>query len=254
MTGIPTDSKRIEEEEQDEQAEETTEKSEATDPAESSTEKVKEEAASSDAEENSDVNIPLNKDKRFQQVLKERDEHKRQLAELMEWRKSLESSAEREVQTEAIPHWFTELYGDNPEVWKVMQLQFQEIEKRAADNAYKRVESSRQEEEKKLSEAKKFVDTQFETMKEEGLAFDRNAVIKTALDMKLYDEAGNYNLRAAYEVWNARQSKPQSTNKKRIASDTVKGTSGERKQSPSLTELRKMGGFRGFNKFLENNV
>lgn len=252
MTGIPTDSKPIEAEEQDEQAE-VEEKSE-TNPAESSAEKESEEAASSDAEENADANIPLNKDKRFQQVLRERDEMKRKLEDLAEWRKSLESSAEREVQTEAIPHWFTELYGDNPEVWKVMQLQFQEIKKQAADEAYKRVESSRQEEEKKLSEAKKFVDTQFETMKEEGLSFDRNAVIKTALDMKLYDESGNYNLRAAYEVWNARQSKPQSTAKKRIASDTVKGTSGERKQSPSLTELRKMGGFRGFNKFLENNV
>jgi len=92
-------------------------------------------------------------------------------------------------------------------------------------------------------------------LKEEGKTFDKNAVIDTALKLKLFDDNGNYNLRAAYEVWSAKQSRPQNTVKKRIASESVRGSKGDAKQEGhTLSELRKLGGFRGFNKYLENNV
>lgn len=255
MTGIPTDSRPIEEEVKtaDEQAEET-EKSE-TDPAESSPEKKSEEAAPSDADENTDVNIPLNKDKRFKEIIKDRDEARAQLSELMEWKRQSESALKTQAQTQDIPQWFREIYGDDPNVWKVMQAQFSEIRKQAADEAYQRLESQKQAEVKQLEEAKKFVDSQFEALKEEGKTFDKNAVIDTALKLKLFDDNGNYNLRAAYEVWSAKQSRPQNTVKKRIASESVRGSKGDAKQEGhTLSELRKLGGFRGFNKYLENNV
>ena len=146
-----------------------------------------------------------------------------------------------------VPERFKRLYGDNPEAW---QLYREEMEawKRDAIEAIKaeREQESRVESEKDRA-AHDFIDSQLESLKEEGLIFDENKLMQFALEWQTSDEFGNVDLRKAHTLMSKLESAETAKKvvaKKNIASlSSGSGPSSESSQKDYVTaaDLRNKG-------------
>ena len=133
---------------------------------------------------------------------------------------------ERQEESVEIPAWFSGLFGDNKEAWVKYRSYDAEQRKTLRSEILQEV---RQEEERQISEQKKqekWVDDEIQKLADEGLKFDRNELLKIALEWLPTDEEGNISFSKAYKILEnlkaGKPEKPSSDEKKKIADQTMK--------------------------------
>ncbi|MEK7091758.1 MAG: hypothetical protein AAB900_02095 [Patescibacteria group bacterium] len=151
-----------------------------------------------------------------------------ELKELREFRETasplLEDIKKSKSETETIPAWFSELYGENEAAWN--KYHDYDTEQRA--NLRKEImdeisqQSTKSAEEQKKND--KWVEDELTTLESEGLKFNRNELMKVALEYLPTDNKGNISFRKAldiYEKTKPKEEKPNADAKKKIAAETM---------------------------------
>ena len=178
-------------------------------------------------------------------------EFKEQVAPLLDQlgkSKPVEENAE-------IPDWFSELFGDNANAWKKYRAYNVNERKQLRQEILEEIKS---ESTKASQDAKKWdqwVDKEITNLevdpdvvaelKKSNVKFNRNEVLKVALDYKPTDDKGNISIRLAYDLWKSlkNQSKPddkKSLDEKKKLADKTMGKNvgeGERKDYKTSADL-----------------
>ena len=137
--------------------------------------------------------------------------------------------------------WLNTAFGDNEEIQSLYQEEARESETRIRDSV---IAGIRVEEQKKVVERKKqdeWVENEVVKLQVEGLKFDRNELLKTALEFLPTDEEGNISLRKAHTILQATKSSPPVQpnkaveEKKRVADSTIKKSAGEEEKKDFKT-------------------
>lgn len=111
----------------------------------------------------------------------------------------LTESKPAEENTE-IPEWFTELFGENDAAWKKYRAydmsQREQLRSEIVTEFQGQSERLAQEEKK----ADQWLNTEIAKLADEGLKFDRNELLKVALEYLPTDNEGNISLKKAYQI------------------------------------------------------
>ena len=192
-------------------------------------------------------NLPFHEHPRWKErekelkELRERDETTaKELADLKAFKEKTEKTfAPQETK---IPDWFRELYGDN----EIAYQKYQEHEQSKEQEIEQRILAKQQEEVQKTAQEtakwSKWVEDNITKLEEDGAKFDRNKLIKTMLDYRPTDEAGNFDFQKGYKIYEALnpEEKPDIEARKKIA-DTSISKKGESPKKDYMTsaELRR---------------
>lgn len=191
-----------------------------------------------------DNNLPFHKHPRWkaqQQELKEAREFREYALPLL---KRLGEKPDRDEETVEIPDWFAELYGDNAEAWKKYRAYDTQQRKQLRAEILEDMQKEQQKATEAQSKQEKWVEDELSKLTEDGLKFDRNELLKIAVDYKPTDDEGNISLRKAYDILvmqgAGKEDKPKSEEKKKVADKTMgKGKpSGEKKDYMTSADLR----------------
>lgn len=227
---------------------------ETTTPSESQPEKEqeKEEPALGDnpKETEEDKTEPSEEDTPFHKRWEKREEKLR--AEMQEefesYKRELDQKIEDRTKKESdIPEWFTELYGDNQVAWQKYSAHEDARTEAIKKQVLEEQENKVQKEKDESAKWERWVDDEVKKLEDQGLKFDKNELIKTAIDWRPTDEKGNYDLKKAYDILEMKKSKDTSINKeksderKRVADTTTKASRGEAPKKDYMTpaDLRK---------------
>lgn len=220
-------------------------------PSESQTEKTETVEPSQGGENTPEEKIPFHKHPRWQKTQQELKETKEKLERL---------EAERaNSQTPAPPKWWTDKYGDTDEA---KQSYSQVVQKDGELDWIKQsilseIDQRTQAEQSQAKAADEYVDAQMAELKDEGLKFERNVLLKFMVDFQeefgpgsLLDAEGNYDFRKGFALMQKMQ--PEETDesvdiKKGLASQAGRSKVSARAESKipvvSTRALRK-GGWR----------
>ena len=126
-----------------------------------------------------------------------------------------------------IPEWFVELFGDNDAAWK----KYRAYNVKEREQLRNEIVTEFQGQAKRLEDEQKKSDQWLESelgkLEGEGLKFDRNELLKVALEYLPSDENGDISLHKAYQIMQGQKAtagpeKPKSAEeKKKVASQTM---------------------------------
>ena len=207
--------------------------------AESPAEKKPEEEKKPPAEEEKETEIPFHKHPRFKEVIQARKEAEKKAeeleGELEKLREDVDSkfSEIKESHSETIPAWFSELYGDNAEAWN----KYQEHDKETRDEIKQEIrEEFESEQKKKTKEAEywnNWIDGQITDLKDTGLKFEKNDLMKVMFDYKPTDDEGNLDFKKGYEIMEMLKRKdPEKSQARKVVVDE----GGKSKSEPEAKE------------------
>lgn len=209
---------------------------EAETPADPSTEdKPEEEAAPSPAADNGDEeNTPFHK-RWKQREAKLREEYESQIRAIREEAQKGQKS----------PDFAKDIYGDNEEGLKKVLAFEEQILQKAEQRALDRLLSQQREEQAKVHAAEEWLTGELDVLRKEGKQFDQNKLLKIVVDEKLVDTDGNWNLRAAFKLYEA-ESRPnaaKSVARKQLADSTTVASKGDVSKKPRISweQMRKAG-------------
>lgn len=184
-----------------------------------------------------DIKIPFHKHPRWislQNDLKKEKEFRESVTPLLE--RLGQTPDHRTEETVKIPEWFTELFGENEDAWKKYRAYDSEQRKQLRTEIVKEMQGEQQKLVDDQKKQEKWVDDEVAKLSDEGLKFDRNKLLKIALDYLPTDEDGNISFRKAYDILvmqgaGKELDKPKSEAKKKLADQTMgKGKSSEEKR------------------------
>lgn len=186
-----------------------------------------------DKDNTSDEKTPFHKHPRWiktQETLKEYEKR----VEAYETRiKALESS--KDGTTEPLPQWWKERYGEDDKsknAFKDYQAATKAERDRIKDEVKQDILKEQEAEKNRKTGGDEYITTQMAEMKEEGLEFERNELLKFMVDFQkdfgagsLIDKEGNYDFRKSLALMQKMQPKQPDNSietKKKIAADTMK--------------------------------
>ncbi len=205
--------------------------------------KENEDDGSDNTDDEEKENLPFHKHPRFKQITDENKLLKQELDELKGGFEELKiKNSKGDTSTEENPpDWFVGIFGEDKEVWKQFEkydnARLQQLEEKIIQTVSEK-EKAKQEE---VSKWEKWVDDEVQRLKDAGNEFDKNELIKTAIDYKPTDENGNYNLEKALEILKMKKtSKPsskdtQKNNARKKIADVSGGTSSDEKTGDSYS-------------------
>lgn len=172
------------------------------------------------------------------------EQEKRHTEEIGKIREEFLSSRETKTASTAsteVPSWF----GGDEDQWTSFQQWnnglISQAEERGAQKALKTIEEKSSSEQKAIDEATTFFNDEVtaieidKTLNPQGTKVDRNKLLKAALDFDLVDSKGRWNYKAAWRFLQNNQSKPDTKDRKDIASATTSDRSGETKNPAFMT-------------------
>lgn len=192
--------------------------------------------------------LPFHKHPRW----KEReDNHKKELSELetkirKEFEEKLDTFNPKSPQDEQLPEWFKILAGDDEyarksyALYKSSTAQEQARIKEEAKREILDEQRKQAEEEKRASqEANSIVDNQLKELEAEGKKFDKNKLLKIALDYQPTTSDGLIDLHKAYDIYELHEKAgaPKADAKKEVASRTSPTPTGDAKPITYKTSL-----------------
>lgn len=201
----------VKQEGQDKSLDELLEKEEPT-PSEPSPEKEEK----NENEELEDDKVPLHKNKRFQEIYRERKEFLEKNKELeakLEEFAAFKEEAEKKLssvkeQPADLPNFYKQAFHSDDPALVNSWLEFEQgLKAEVAEKVRAELEEEIKLKEYQSKNFQKFVNEELQAMKDEGKKFDDQEVIDTAVKLKLFDEKGIVNLKGAYEILEARKEK-----------------------------------------------
>lgn len=126
-------------------------------------------------------------------------------------------------QNPSAPEWIQEGFGDNPALQGKFSQYEKDLEDRIVQRVYSEQEKARSQAEKAQSSAQEFVNRSMQELEDEGLKFDRNELLKVAVEYRPSDDSGNIDLRKAYRILEATKedTSERSKARKEIAAGTT---------------------------------
>ena len=178
---------------------ENTEEENDTLPESSPEDKQTKEDPSQKGENTKAQDIPLNKNPRFQEIIKSNQELKERLAQL----EKINDEKKEKVEDAplVIPSWFQAQYGNNQQAYKsflgsVKQAAREENEKLTSDKNSKLTKQQQAEDESQ----QKVVD-ELQVLRDEGCDFEEKDLLKVALDYRPIKEDKSIDLKKAYKIY-----------------------------------------------------
>ena len=198
LAEIPSDGIKLEDIKKEE------EKAPAESPTENKSEEETEEekTAREVKEQEEEDKIPFHKHPRFKALVEEKNQYKEDLEKMREDMESKFSEIkESQSKTTEIPSWFTELlYGDNEVAWGKYQEHDKETRAEIKRELREEFESEKKEQENSATKWNTWIDNQVDSLKDEGLKFDKNELMKVMMDYKPSDDAGNLDFKKGYQI------------------------------------------------------
>lgn len=236
-------------EEEDTQIEDLLKDEPEDDPEDSSPEDTEKEGDSSQDEDKKEAEekpVPFHEHPRWKKM---QDDNK-ELRDKLEGQSDL-SDTVKEIQKnqskpeEALPAYWITLYG-NDEVSHKAYAQ-QKVHEEERDTALQQKWTAEQTSAQELAanETKKYdewVDTEIETLKAEGKTFERNELLKVAMEMQPTDGNGNISLRKSLEILELqKKGSKDKTDRKKVADLTNSDNQGGDTTSTGLTSHQMRG-------------
>ena len=156
---------------------------------------------------------------RWRAMQKSLKEQEATIEELKKFKESVLEDGEEKKSGE-VPDWFSEVFGEDPNVWK----KFKDYDSKREEEIYQRVAGQFESEKKKASEYNAWLDSEMNKLEEDGKKFDRNELMKVAHDYFPTNSDGTINLARAYEIMTLKKGKPSDNSlleKKKIADKTI---------------------------------
>lgn len=141
------------------------------------------------------------------------------------------------IEDEEAPKWFSTLFGDNKQAWKEYQEYDLNQRKQLRTEILGEIQKTQESVAQSTKKQEEWLDSELtsldEAIEEEKLPkYDRNELLKIAVEFKPTDEKGNISLRKAYEIWRLQKGEkkepPKSDEKKEIADKTMGKPKGEK--------------------------
>lgn len=157
--------------------------------------------------------VPFNKHPRWLEMLEERNALREQLAALAERVEKVQStvSETKSPEIEAIPKWFTEIYGDNVDAWKDYQSHLDsELQKRQA-NLQAQAEAKQRQEASEADRWSKWVEDSVQKIEVKHSvelpkgSSERNEFMAYVLKVKPTDDEGNIDLLTAWNEYSEKK-------------------------------------------------
>jgi len=200
-------------------------------------------------------NIPFHKHPRWKAKQQEIENLKKTVDELLPFREEVERlrqdfSKVSPQETTQIPPWFSALYGENYDAWKIMELKEKEDRLKFKQEVVQEIENRQIEEKKEKDRWNQWIDNQLVNLENEGKKFNRNELLKIIDDYRPIDEKGNWDFNKGYELLQLKKQlenkNGHSQSRKQLASLTTSESSFEENSKNFVTNLDFKGGKRGF--------
>jgi hypothetical protein len=185
-----------------------------------------------------DTKLPFHKHPRWvalQNELREAREFRESVSPLLE--RLGTKPEDRHEETIEIPDWFVELFGENETAWKKYRAYSLDERKQLRSEILREIQEDQKRVVDEQKKQEKWVDDELQKLSETGLKFDRNELLKIALEYLPTDDQGNISFKKAFDILQIKKSgketeKPKlSEEKKKIADQTMaKGKSNEEKK------------------------
>lgn len=135
--------------------------------------------------------VPFHEHPRFKEIIKARQEAeaKAQAAENanLALTKRLDGIEQSLPKGEEIPSWFTDGFGDNPELWSKFNSYNQETRGQLKAEIIEEMKGEEQAKVQKEEEGKQFVREEIQRLKDDGNDFDENKLKKVMVDYQVLD-------------------------------------------------------------------
>lgn len=172
------------------------------------------------------------------------DELSKFKTEVETWKQSTQSES-------SVPQWFQSLYGDSPDAWKAYQTHDLEVRQQIKSEVLQELASKETQAKAEEQAANKWLDDSITELQNQGLKFERNKLLKIALDYSPTDEQGNLSMKKAFSIYEkleAAEGSDKSEARKKLASQVAPDSSNVsegKKNYLTSDDIRKMGGWSG---------
>lgn len=198
-------------------------------------------------EEEKAKEVPYHENPRFRKLIEERNRLREDNRTYEDRLTALERTKERpEAAPTSVPDWFTEAFGADPKLYAKYRAHSDAERSQLREELREEI---RAEAGKKADEGRKWeewVETQLESLEDDGLKFDRNELMKFASDYTVVGKDGNIDFRKAHEllgkVKEGGKTGGKSNERKKLgALGTQKGEPTEKPKVYTSEEIRKTG-------------
>ena len=240
----PTDSQPETNDEKEEEVD--TPQDETEESVESQNEETSEEETSQEEESKKEESVPFHEHPRWKQ--REEDWNKRLEAQREEFEQKLQKQVEDIKQSsqsekpQTIDPNFARLFGEDQEAYAAYTAMREKEKQEALDFAREQLQAEQKQKQDQENQWNTWVNSEIDKLKADGKEFDKNKLLKVALDYKPTDDKGRISLEKAYMILD-NMPKPADkavAKKKKVASKTSSRASGDTniKSIPSSKDLR----------------
>lgn len=199
--------------------------------------------------------LPFHKHPRWKAKQQEIESLKKSVDELLPFREEVQRLRQEfnqvsSQETTQIPQWFSAMFGDNYEAWKVWELKEKEDKVRLKQEIVQEYQAQQAEKQKEMDHWDKWIDNELTQLESEGKEFNKNELLKVIDEFKPIDEKGNWDFHKGFELLQMKKQlekkNDRSQARKQIASLSSSDSSSEEGSKNFVTNLDFQGGKRGF--------
>jgi len=188
-----------------------------------------------DDEDDKKSNIPFHKHPRFKQIIDDNKSLKKTIEDLTSKQNETNEKLSNIDNKETIPKWFSELYGDNQSAWEMYNERTQTERKQMKQEILSEIKEEQSKATKETDKWNDWVSDEVQSLKDEGLKFNENKLMKVVADYRPTDDKGNLDFKKAYDIMQMLGTKKPNTDRKKVADGTTKQTKSESKSEEFQT-------------------
>jgi len=204
-----------------------------------------------------DESVPFHKHPRWKE--REDDWNKRLEEQERKFHKEIDEVKDetKKISTpeKTVPNWFSQLYGDDQDVYREYQQAHQQERDELKEDIRKEMNENKKKEIEDVEKAEDWIDSEIETIgadnnidlsKQGGKNDLRNEFVSFMQDKKIFNEQGNLDFKTGWQFFNQEKDgakKEKDDARKKIADNTGSDNRGEPSSGdiPSWQEIRRKG-------------
>jgi len=209
---------------------------------EGETEDTEPESGEESEDNTPDEPVPFHKHPKWAEIYNQNKELKSTVEDLqtqMTQRQQIQQEMQRPT---SVPDWFRRLYGDDQETYRLYQQDQVNNRQSIKDEIRREFQEEQQQVVQQQKQWEDWVESELNIMKADGLKFDRNRLIKIALDYQPSDQNGNIDLRKAHQIMMMQEGKKDTEQikaRKKVANVTGSKKATSSKSTVTASSIRK---------------